>query len=333
MLIKQKTVALLLISVTFIISNLKVSAFHSYQDTLRKYVPGKSYIFKVSSASGENVQAVEYIAGDAKSRLILTSPHGGSEKPAFMRSRTKDYTPKKDDQEYGNAESFTTANDGKSQELTREIADEIKRITGLRPHIILNNLDRSKLDGNRGIGVAAQGDPNAELAWKAFHQFIDDAKKQVAKNGAGLLIDVHGNGHRPQRTEVGLLLKGKDFSEENLEQFAEKSSISAMVKSDKTTMTELIKGKTALGTLLVEEGIVATPSATLPDPIDAEAFPGGQYFNGGYITARHGSKFSGRISAIQTEFNQSVRFDDSTRPTYAKAIARAFVKFVKIHFK
>jgi len=303
-----------------------------FQDSVKRYEPGRSYVFKVNSASGEYANAIEYIAGDVKSKLILTSPHGGDLKPEFMHTRTKEFVAKTDDNDFGDTESFSGISDSKTLELTMELADEIKRTTGLRPHIILNHLHRSKLDANRAMSLASQGDENAEAAWKAFHQYIDDAKQQVAKNGDGLLLDIHGNAHRPQRTEVGLLLKGKDFTNENLEQFADKSSVKAMVKSGKATMADLVKGDYALGTLLSNNSVLATPSKSNPDPIDAQVLPDGRYFNGGYNTARHGSRFSGNISAIQLEFNADVRMNDKTRPGYVKSISKVISQFMTKYF-
>jgi len=302
-------------------------------DTTKLYEPGKSHVFKVGSLTGEQAIAIEYIAGDLKSKLILISPHGGDLKPDFMHTRTKDYVAKPVDKDYGDTESFSGVSDSKTLELTVALADEIKKATGLRPHIILNHLHRSKLDANRAMSLAAQGDENAERAWKAFHQYIDDAKKQAAKNGSALVLDIHGNAHKPQRTEVGLLLKGINFTAKDLEQFANESSVKAIVKSGKATMTELIKGDYALGTLLNDNGIIATPGKSYPNPIDEQSFPDGRYFNGGYNTARHGSKFSGNISAIQLEFNQDVRMNDKTRIDYTKSIAKAINQFMDKYFK
>ncbi|QPH40500.1 hypothetical protein [Pedobacter endophyticus] len=330
----KKMMGVAVLAITLFTTEINAADFKNvcFQDSVQHYEPGKRYIFKVSSPTGEFANAIEYIAGDAKSRLILTSPHGGDLRPEFMHTRTKDFVVTADDNDYGDTESFASVSDTKTLELTEELAEEIKQTTGLRPHIILNHLHRSKLDANRAMSLAAQGDKNAEAAWKAFHQYIDDAKKQVAINGDGLVLDIHGNAHRPQRTEVGLLLKSKDFTAGDLESFADKSSVKAMVKSGKATMTELIKGDFALGTLLNNNGVVATPSKSIPNPIDPQVFPDGKYFNGGYNTARHGSKFSGNISAIQLEFNGDVRVNDAKRGEYVKSISKVINQFMNKYF-
>lgn len=312
---------------------LGIAKTFSLQDSLRRYQPGKSYTFQVESAIGEHAIAIEYIAGDAGSKLILTSPHGGDLKPEFMHTRTKDFVVSGSDLDYGDTESFSAMADSKTLELTLALAEEIRKVTGLRPHVVLNHLHRSKLDANRAMSLAAQGDENAIAAWKAFHQYIEDAKVQVAKNGSGLVLNIHGNAHRPQRTEVGLLLSGKDFLSGDLEKLADQSSVRALVRSGKASMKELATGDTALGTLLNEGGFTATPSKAYPNPIDANDFPDRRYFNGGYNTARHGSRFSGNISAIQLEFNQDVRMNDRSRNNYAKSIARAVTAFMNRYFK
>jgi len=328
----KKIIAILVLTLCIADMQAKVFKNVTFQDSIQRYQPGKSYTFSVTSATREYSTAIEYIAGDAKSRLILTAPHGGDIRPEFMHTRTKDFVTKADDNDYGDTESFSGTSDSKTLELTEELANEIKKTTGLRPHIILNHLHRSKLDANRAMSMAAQGDGNAESAWKAFHQYIDDAKRQVAKNGGGLLLDIHGNAHRPQRTEVGLLLKSKDFLAGDLEQFADESSVKAIVKSGKATMAELVRGEYALGTLLNNVGVLATPSNSNPNPVDIKIFPDGKYFNGGYNTARHGSRFSGNISAIQLEFNGDVRINDKNRLLYVKSISKVINQFMMKYF-
>ena len=65
---------------------------------------------------------------------------------------------------------------------------------------------------NRDIKEAVQGDPKAEEAWREYHGFIDEAK---AKEGLGLVIDLHGQGHSPRKnsTELGYLLSTAQLNE------------------------------------------------------------------------------------------------------------------------
>jgi len=57
--------------------------------------------------------------------------------------------------------------------------------------VIKCELHRSKLDVNRDLGEAAFGDPAAELAWKEYHQFIDEAKTVSTMAGSrAIYIDI-----------------------------------------------------------------------------------------------------------------------------------------------
>ena len=301
-------------------------------NTPTTYVPGESYKFYLTNADGSTSTdiGVVYIAGDKDSKLIITAPHGGKTKPSYVRSRTADYSyGNLITDPYNNDKSFSETEDLNTKDFAETIATAIKAKTGLRPHLIVNNLHRSKLDANRRMEVAAQGDRNAENTWKAFQKYIDDARQTVNTNhSAGLLIDIHGNGHTPQRTEVGYLISKDDFKS-NIESQVNNTSIKSMVNAN-NTLTALIFGEYALGTLLNNKlDVIVTPSKLHTDPA---SFSDGLYFEGGYITARHGSKQGGKIAAIQLEFNSNVRANDTTRPTYAGLVADALKIYLDKYF-
>ena len=48
---------------------------------------------------------------------------------------------------------------------------------------------RAKLDPNRELDNAAQGNPLAEEAWKLFHGYIDKFSEEVQR---GIMFDMHG---------------------------------------------------------------------------------------------------------------------------------------------
>ena len=75
------------------------------------------------------------------------------------------------------------------------------------PFLIINHLHRSKMDANREVVEAAQGDPIAIDAWTKFHTFINDAQVMLkdhfgtstlqnpsySRTGVhALMFDVHG---------------------------------------------------------------------------------------------------------------------------------------------
>jgi hypothetical protein len=85
----------------------------------------------------------------------------------------------------------STAQDSYTIQTTQGIDDAFYRQTGCRPHVIISQLSRKKLDPNREVQEAAQH-PEAETAYYEFHAFIEEAR-QVVENtmGRGLYIDVH----------------------------------------------------------------------------------------------------------------------------------------------
>ena len=48
---------------------------------------------------------------------------------------------------------------------------------------------RTKLDCNREVGEAAQGNPIAVAAYDTYHGYIEQAKQTI---GRGILFDIHG---------------------------------------------------------------------------------------------------------------------------------------------
>ncbi|MCG6162067.1 hypothetical protein, partial [Leptospira bandrabouensis] len=78
--------------------------------------------------------------------IIITAPHGGSLLPAEMKTRT----------------TGTLGNDSNTADLAIKIRDELQKFLGKRPHLILNHLDRSKIDMNRSTNQAVddENDPD-----------------------------------------------------------------------------------------------------------------------------------------------------------------------------
>ena len=81
---------------------------------------------------------VEYHAGNLP--IILSAPHGGWKVPDEIPDRT-----------YG-----TTVTDANTYQLTKVLMDSITARFGAKPHVILSQLKRIKLDPNRDSVEAAQ---------------------------------------------------------------------------------------------------------------------------------------------------------------------------------
>jgi hypothetical protein len=267
------------------------------------YQPGKAYF-------GRN-QYIEYLAGDLP--FILSAPHGGREKPEELPDR----------------EQGTFAFDTNTQELARQIADELHRRTGHWAHIIICRVNRRKLDCNREIMEAAAGNRHAEQAWNEFQAFIDSAQDSVVKRqGRGLYIDLHGHGHAEQRLELGYLHSADQLALSDAElsaaPYPADSSLRAIAARESTPYAELVRGRTSFGGLMENYGFASAPSPSNPHPKPP-------FFRGGYNAARHG-RDAAPLAGFQIESNsRGVRDTLASRKKFAAAIADALDAFFPAH--
>jgi hypothetical protein len=265
------------------------------------FTPGNSYF-------GRN-NYIEYMAGNMP--VIISVPHGGAVAPSEIPDRTC---------------GDETVTDSYTIELAKEISNAIHKITGCYPHVVINNLKRTKLDANRDLTEATCGSAFADKAWNEFHSFLDSAKANVTrKSGKGLFIDLHGHGHAIQRLEIGYLLTAAQLAGSDVNY----TSIRKLVQSNLLNLSnsELIRGITSLGSLFAAKGFPAVPSID-----DRYPLTGQTYFSGGYNTERHGSKTAGTIDGIQIECNQDVRFNELARNDFATKTAGVLLDFLSKHY-
>jgi len=274
----------------------------------------EAWDFRVgASAFGRN-DYIEYIVGDLP--LVIAAPHGGYEEPG----------------EVGRRRFGVLGQDRMTQEAARAIADEIFVRVGRRPHLVINRLHRNRLDANREIVEAAQGDPFAEQAWIEFNELVDSAKARVvAADGIGLFVDLHGHGHEIQRVELGYLLSGDDLGRSNealdAGSFSDRTSIRRLAGSVSIPLSQLLRGPQSMGGLLGDAGIRAIPSPSDPAPL------GAAYFSGGYNTRKHGSATGGPLDGIQFELHWSgLRDTEAGRAQFAQAFASAVQRYTEDHF-
>lgn len=252
---------------------------------------------------------VEYIPGDLP--LVLCSPHGGALKPDDIPDRT-----------YG-----VTGADANTQQLTKAVAEEIAKLGGHRPHLILSHLHRSKLDPNREVKEAAQGNADAIKAWEEYHQFIEKAREVVVKqHGQAFLIDMHGQSHPGERVELGYLHKPEELDQPaeklNAPEFIEKSSLAHLMRKSKLPYTELLHGKASFGALLEAKGYRATPCPRLPVPDQP-------YFSGGYTIVRH---CKAPTTGFQLEANRiRLRDTEANRRKFAQTLASVLEEYLRVH--
>ncbi|MBO6576817.1 MAG: hypothetical protein JJ896_14410 [Rhodothermales bacterium] len=266
----------------------------------------------LAAAAGAQAQPfVEVQAGE--SAVIISAPHGGYLTPDSLADRS--------------CAGCVTVRDSRTQEWARALADELAMRTGVRPHVVINLLARTKLDANREIVEAADGDPWAEVAWQTYHDALEVASDvAVAEWGYGLVLDLHGHGHANPRFELGYLLSASALRESDaaLDARGAQTSMLALLARSSAAPSALIRGQESLGELLVREGVPATPSATDPAPAEGEAF-----FSGGYITRRHGSRDGGQVDAVQLEAHfPGARDSEASIARLATDVAEAVANFL-----
>ena len=255
-----------------------------------------------NSVFGER-QFIEYVPGDLP--IIISAPHGGHLVPDELPDR-----------DHG-----VTDSDANTQELARTIAAVIHARTGRHIHLVICRLHRRKLDANREIVEAAQGDPLAGQAWEEHHGFIEQAcAAAVEKYGVAFLIDLHGHGHKDPRVELGYLHEPADLAATvevmNAPAFAAGGSLGWVAARNQVPYDRLLRGPQSFGALLEERGFAATPSPRMP-------VPDVPYFKGGYTIARH-CVATRHVTGFQIEANRPrLRDTAANRLAFAHALAGA----------
>lgn len=275
------------------------------------YIPGVSYF-------GEH-SYTEYIPGSLP--IIISAPHGGYLTPDVIPDRT--------------CNDPVYANDAFTQELIREVQNAIYNEFGCYAHVVINLLDRSKLDANRNLAEGACGNDSAKQAWNDFNDFLDIAETSVlSQYGKGLYIDLHGHGNPIQRLEIGYLLYDDELQLAddilNTETYIDYSSIQNLVNTNPGAFShaELLRGENSFGTLISDKGYPAVPST-------ADPFPniGDNYYSGGYNTIQRSSYNGGTIDGFQIECNMSgVRNTADNRKKFADSIASVLKIYLTTHF-
>ncbi|RZK72441.1 MAG: hypothetical protein EOO92_19825 [Pedobacter sp.] len=129
--------------------------------------------------------------------------------------------------------------------------------------------------------------------------------------------------------EVGYLISASnlDAPDATLNSLATSSSIYHLSTISPYSLSQLIKGDFAFGTLLEEQGIAAVPSKQQP------TVNGDEYFNGGYCTLTYGSRNGGAVSAIQLETHgTNFRNSPAERTESAPKVAEAIIKYMQNHY-
>ncbi len=284
---------------------------------------GKSIELRVGSAVDEQPfqpgevwfgrnNYTEYRVGDLP--IVLTSGHDGNLRPDEIDPRT-----------WG-----VTVRDTNTLPQTLAVADEIFNRTGRRPHVVISHLHRTRLDPNREIVEAAQGNIHAEQAWSEYHEYFTQAARDASEAYAGfaLVFDMHGHGHDIKRLELGYLLGRIELNVNdntlNLPGYGWQSSLRSLVlRNPGLPFSELIRGPRSLGERFNDRGVPAWPSEEFPTIGDAP------FFSGGYTTRRHACHDENSPSdAVQIESHGAVRSSAAARQSFAVDFVRILQSYV-----
>ena len=246
--------------------------------------------------------------------IVLSAPHGGTSKPANIPDRT-----------YGkmNLDSYT-------RPLAYAMREAFLAEFGEAPPLIVCLLSRRKVDCNREIGEAAQGNPIAEKVWHEFQDAISAAEKSVLRrHKRGLYFDIHAQGNPGSRVELGYAMTAEELgwpdAKLNAPEHARRSTVRLLDADAPATFAELLRGPHSLGALLEQRGIPATPSPQRP------LKEGILYFNGGYNVRAHGSADGKGLDAIQLETPMNLRRTPEDRERFARALADATAEYLLRH--
>lgn len=251
---------------------------------------------------------VEHRAGDMP--LILSMAHGGSLRPSDIPDR-----------------NTNTGADLRTLELGEALADAFETRLGRRPHLVICHLHRSKLDANRDLAEAAQGNLRSENAWFEYHQYLEAAKRAVrVQHGRGLYVDLHGLAASRDALEWGYLLSGTTLLLEDVAlshpAFGHQSSLRQAAARFPGSFADLLRGPGSLGARLDRAGYVGVPGSLRPDPGRDPHGTTAPYFSGGYNTGRHGARSGGRVDGVQLETTWAgVRDSAENRARFAVALA------------
>jgi len=220
-----------------------------------------------------------------------------------------------------------TNQDMKTQELAREISDAMYDMRGVRPHMVITDLHRVKIDLNCWTkGEAAGGLGEQSYAYGIYQHYIQASKDAIIAEGPGLLIDLHGQGHHQNSTEIGYRISINDLDHGTGK--LKDSSIRALGERTGMELQELLSGPASFGALLEQTGFNAIPSDRQPAP------HGDMYFNGGYTTDHYGSRHGGILDAFQLECPSETRWEggDGMRHAFAKALAQALLSYLDLYY-
>ncbi|CAF1070519.1 unnamed protein product [Brachionus calyciflorus] len=252
----------------------------------------------------------EFKTGDFN--ILISVPHNGKLLPQDIPDRTEDII--------GNL-----FNDPYTRIFAEQLSLEITRLLNKEPFMVINNLDRMKMDPNRNPNQCCSPineNLDCHKTHKEFHDFINEFNKKMSKEfEQSLVIDIHGQYHLENWTEIGYLLSRNELNKPVLVE-SNKSSLQALKMRSNYDLESLIRGEYSLGAFLERKNYRIVPSPSIKSPGN------GRYYSGGYITAAHKSNHS---NSIQIELSYLLRTNDSVAKMSAIDFANSIAEFYNFH--
>ena len=245
-------------------------------------VPTPVVIYTPGDLVSDGQGYIQYRVGNTP--VIITVPHDGTLVPSNMADRM------------GDTERAVN---------TRKVAEQFAvffnaNSNGLFPHIIYNNVSRTKLDPDANLMDGAQGNSYANLSYGTYHSYLQTAIDSVeAHFDTGILLNLVEHNHSVQQIELGYLLSAENLnlSDSGLNAYESESSLNQISSISASSFAEVIRGYSSFGNLLFGasyNGYTFNVVPTLDNPT-----PGtNPYLSGGYTLQSYGSSDSGKINAI-----------------------------------
>jgi len=291
-----------------------------------------------SKSSAPKHTYVEYRQGDIN--IIISVPHDGQKE--YTTSKIPERKPgcrdKAGDCQYGKKNKIknckeadvcnvTIAADMHSYKIAKAVYDKFEE--GKKPSFIRSKLHRKRLDPNREIEAAAQGNAAAIKVYNAYHDSIKHAIENF-DGKPGFLLDFHGykDEFSQNNTLLGYLIRPKNLDKGKYTK--EDVSVKALVERTNLSVDDLLFGEdTSFGAMFEDSGYHALPSPRQHSP------NGDRYFNGGYITLTYGSRDKGNVDAIQLEFQSWIRSyaSEDEQNTFCDELAKNIKKFYQLYYE
>uniref|UniRef100_A0A7S2SFH1 Apple domain-containing protein n=1 Tax=Mucochytrium quahogii TaxID=96639 RepID=A0A7S2SFH1_9STRA len=280
--------------------------------------------YKYGVRYNDRLNYTEYYPGNMN--LIFTVPHDGD-----LRLTPDAIAHLPNIGRIGNGDRFTF-------DLAKRVADSMESQSGLRPHIIRTRLPKWKLNMNRNLKVATQGDealqpahPEVLEGWHSFYRYVYTAMARIkAEQGfenRGLIIDYHSQiTHKQSAIELGYGYTGAMLSQEELS-YSKGALMSGLIRkygADSAATEKVIRGPTSLGAFLDMWGLKSCPSPVVKKPT-------GAFYYRGILSGALGSNHdtTRKFDSFMSEFATRIV---NQRTTSASQIASGLLSFMKVHY-